>query len=70
MTASIRQARPRQTVTNETRRVGGYRAKGVPEGMLDLDFRAATPDTPARKCCGKCKTPYNCGNKSCRCHSV
>lgn len=20
------------------------------------------------RCCAKCRTPYNCGNKSCSCH--
>ncbi len=21
------------------------------------------------RCCGKCRTPYNCGNKACTCHT-
>lgn len=21
-----------------------------------------------RRCCSRCRTPYNCGNKSCACH--
>lgn len=20
------------------------------------------------RCCARCRTPYNCGNKECRCH--
>lgn len=23
----------------------------------------------ASRCCGRCKTPYNCGNAGCACHS-
>lgn len=23
-----------------------------------------------RKCCAKCKTPYNCGNPGCACHAI
>ena len=22
-----------------------------------------------RRCCAKCKTPYNCGNPACACHA-
>ena len=69
MTASVRTARPQHTVANEQRRVGGYRPKSLPEAMLDFDRARASQEPPARKCCGKCKTPYNCGNKACRCHS-
>lgn len=31
---------------------------------------AATLTKPrAARCCGRCKTPYNCGNGRCACHS-
>lgn len=32
--------------------------------------RAREPETkPVRtRCCGRCKTPYGCGNPSCKCH--
>lgn len=31
--------------------------------------RAAVPPRAAnRRCCGRCKTPYNCGNPGCSCH--
>lgn len=69
MTAAVRQTRPRQTEPVEGKRVGGYRPKSLSAAMIDFDLRAAAPEAPQRRCCGKCKTPYNCGNKACPCHS-
>jgi hypothetical protein len=34
--------------------------------------RAREPETkPVRtRCCGRCKTPYGCGNPACTCHKT
>lgn len=70
MTAAVRQNRPRVTIPAEGARIGGYRPKSLSSAMLDFDARVASQEAPQRRCCGKCKTPYNCGNKACPCHSV
>lgn len=38
--------------------------------QIDDDYARQHPaDGRAGRCCGKCKTPYNCGNKDCQCHA-
>ena len=51
--------------------VGGRTKTSMLAAMVqtDADYRRANMEKAPSRCCSKCKTPYNCGNKSCRCHS-
>lgn len=53
-----------------------HRSEPIPYAMTGETLRAYVDDTlgsretaaPPRRCCAKCRTPYNCGNTKCRCH--
>lgn len=55
-------------------RPDGPRSSGRRSNSAIMDslraVEAAAPRPPARnaRCCGRCKTPYNCGNRGCPCH--
>ena len=31
--------------------------------------RSREGETPRKRCCARCRTPYNCGNAECTCHT-
>lgn len=39
--------------------------------LVEAQYAARELSRPkAGRCCGRCKTPYNCGNPECRCHGA
>lgn len=38
--------------------------------IAELEARSRVPEPRASRCCGRCKTPFNCGNKACACHAM
>jgi hypothetical protein len=42
------------------------RLRALESGYARLAAAAVT----ASRCCGRCRTPYNCGNKACSCHGA
>ncbi|WIC89116.1 hypothetical protein SEA_OTTAWA_70 [Arthrobacter phage Ottawa] len=35
---------------------------------IDESYVKANREPNPGRCCSRCKTPYNCGNKECKCH--
>lgn len=44
--------------------------QAVSERLFAVEQAAARPEPRASRCCGRCKTPFNCGNKACPCHTI
>lgn len=42
----------------------------IADRLRAVERAAALPEGRASRCCGRCKTPYNCGNKACPCHTI
>ncbi len=41
----------------------------VADRIRAVENAARRPEARNARCCGKCKTPYNCGNGRCACHA-
>jgi hypothetical protein len=40
----------------------------VADRIRAVERAAVRPPARASRCCGRCKTPYNCGRPGCPCH--
>lgn len=40
----------------------------VADRLRAIERAAGVPRGANARCCGRCKTPYNCGNPGCPCH--
>lgn len=38
--------------------------------MLVRHVPTYSPERKAQRCCARCRTPYNCGNTACGCHTL
>ena len=36
---------------------------------IDRTYASQNSEPKPTRCCSRCKTPYNCGNKGCKCHA-
>lgn len=41
----------------------------IADRIRAVEAAAVAPRAVNSRCCGKCKTPYNCGRPGCPCHS-
>lgn len=41
----------------------------ISDRLREVERAAVREEILNTRCCGKCKTPYNCGNTGCTCHS-
>lgn len=42
----------------------------VADRIRAIEAAAPRPRAANARCCGKCKTPYNCGRPGCPCHHL